>query len=604
MGNKIVIVGLLIALVTILLPLPVYAQTVVDGDVGHYQAFYLAFQRMSFAANDLLWVFYVDTDTDDLMYRTSDDSGATWAGEIKIFDNAEYGQRVSVEYDGTYTYIVASDVTNTYFRRGTPNIDGTFTWSTAWQNTEIGGGSVPDICVDSNGYPYVGYQWSNYGNVTKSSTNDGTWVTDTGNNFPYQFSGTDTSWNVSVVGLTNGRVAAIRSDNNGGENRKIRVSTWTGLAWRTERVTVAGTTYHQAVPQDDDLHITFLNSASDDITYVKYTYNTNSLGAETVLEANGDNYSPPVITMTNYNDLYVFWPNGPVADHIYYIKYSNYIGSWGDRVDFVDESIADGIPDSMYYMNCDEEVDAATIPLYWVADNYSLKVKLVSETASVNTLSPSGITATGATLRGEVTATGTGVITASGFQINTTPSATGSTDVPHSCPCGLGVFNEPVTGLEADELYYYRAYATNVNGTVYGSWEIFLTDTQGAGAPPDQPDEPDDGMTPPIPTTGPVGWVTDPTTRDFDGWFLSDLLNPFFDLISRSFVWFCVMVFVIAAIGIALCRFTRHLGITFLALGMVLGLYIGGGYLDWWILFPYLIVGIALIVKEQQYGWG
>src|SRR5690606_19147136 len=97
---------------------------------------------------------------------------------------------------------------------------------------------------------------------------------------------------------------------------------------------------------------------------------------------------------------------------------------------------------------------------------------------TVTTSAASSITATGATLSGNVTADGGDPVTKRGFVYSSTDDTPtfgegGETDVPDGN--GTGVFSEAISGLSASTTYHYQAYATNSKGTTYGGVESFTT---------------------------------------------------------------------------------------------------------------------------------
>jgi len=304
------------------------------------------FQRKSFYANGRFWVFY--SDGTNMVYRTSTD-GITWSSATSV--KATSGLYFSVWFDGTYLHYANAAGASIYYRRGTPNADGTITWSAVEQTvaTTYNKAYYPYVSVDSNGYVWVGYMEYTgtyyYPFVIKSGNNDGTWGT-TPSGFPYQLSTTSSSyWRVSVIPLTSGKMLAVYAYNSA----TVRAQRWDGSAWGSEVATTSaiyvGYVY-SAVAQGDDVHLTFIKYSPNDILYVKYTYATNSFGTETTLVASATAYSAPVISIdTSTNDLYVFAatkytgaPSGWTANHIYYIKYTASSGTWGSWTDWIDES--------------------------------------------------------------------------------------------------------------------------------------------------------------------------------------------------------------------------------------------------------------------------
>jgi uncharacterized protein (TIGR02145 family) len=93
---------------------------------------------------------------------------------------------------------------------------------------------------------------------------------------------------------------------------------------------------------------------------------------------------------------------------------------------------------------------------------------------SVTTGAVSNISSTGATVAGEVAATGGATVTARGVCYATTQNPTTSGTCAAS-GSGAGTFSATITGLTSGTLYYVRAYATNSAGTAYGSQASFTT---------------------------------------------------------------------------------------------------------------------------------
>jgi len=101
----------------------------------------------------------------------------------------------------------------------------------------------------------------------------------------------------------------------------------------------------------------------------------------------------------------------------------------------------------------------------------------VSVTApTVTTTAAASITATGATLAGNVTSAGGGTVSSRGYVISdsdTTPDKNQERTIADGS--GTGAFSEAISGLSPSTLYYYRTYATNQAGTSYGSVDSFET---------------------------------------------------------------------------------------------------------------------------------
>jgi hypothetical protein len=93
------------------------------------------------------------------------------------------------------------------------------------------------------------------------------------------------------------------------------------------------------------------------------------------------------------------------------------------------------------------------------------------------TTAASGITYNSATSGGNVTSDGGSSVTARGICWSTGAAPTTSNSA-YSAGTGTGSFTGYLTGLAASTTYYVRAYATNANGTTYGTQISFATSAQ------------------------------------------------------------------------------------------------------------------------------
>lgn len=591
-----------LALCLLLLPLPVYAQSTVVPDVGGATGF-LEYppQRMSFYASGRYWAFYVNDTSNEFCYRSSTDASA-WSGETTVRTNVSLAsQHWSITFDGTYVHyaIRPNAPTGIMYRRGIPTADGSITWSAAEQTARAAAsGNRPDIAVDTSGYAYIAYNIGGDCEVTKNTNNDGTWSTEDG--WPQTVkAGSMGGASQTIIALTNGRMLCVYTATTEVPPDIIRMQRWDGVAWGAERITLSDIENYAAfavVAEDDDAHIVFLKDASYDIVYVKYTYSTNSVSGETTVYSGATSTSYPAITrITDTYDLFVFWENAPTNDHIYYRKYSHYTDTWESNVDLVDESVIDGLPASGYHLNTDYTSNLDKVGVYYIADPQKLKYKNVAETASVTTLSPSAVTATTATLRGNISSVGTGSITTRGFQYNYTPSESGAGYTQESGSFSVGVYSLPVTDLETDTIYYNRAYAINAAGTETGEWVGFMTTQPSYES--EEEGEGENGYAPSLPSE-PGGWIRPP--KDWGTIGIGEGQIPL------TFFVFLLLVGLVVFVGLLITKYTRSLGILFMTLGFIIVVFCfwpKGGYLDWWVLFPYILVGWALLVREQPFAW-
>ena len=158
------------------------------------------YQRKSLYAAGLFWIFY-EVRYGNIYYRTSSD-GITWSA--RTFVTSVVGGNAwdfDLWFDGTYLHYVAkAEAYKTVYRRGTPISDGSITWSAAEQVvTSTKCCDYPTVTVDALGYPFIGYRDDDdlYPYVTKSSKNDGTWVTASG--YPFKLISDAEYWFVRVL---------------------------------------------------------------------------------------------------------------------------------------------------------------------------------------------------------------------------------------------------------------------------------------------------------------------------------------------------------------------------------------------------------------------
>ena len=105
-------------------------------------------------------------------------------------------------------------------------------------------------------------------------------------------------------------------------------------------------------------------------------------------------------------------------------------------------------------------------------------IPATAPTVTTNTPATS-ITNTSASAGGNVTADGGATVTARGIDVSTSNSFSTFTSYP-AASGGTGSFSVNLTGLVQNTTYYYRAYATNSQGTSYGSNGTFKTRTTPA----------------------------------------------------------------------------------------------------------------------------
>jgi len=278
-------------------------------------------QRKCFYANGRYWVFY--SDGTNMVYKSSTD-GASWSDPTSEVA-ADQGDRFSVWFDGTYVHYVTNCPAARKYRRGTPNSDGTITWSQSQQNCY--GDFDAQVAVDTNTYPWFTYiqTVANYLYVRKSNTNDGTWNTQSG--FPYYPGRGDVNRMIAIIPLTNQRTYLFYPI---GSSSLVYGQLWTGSWGGEEAITgnnPATSTYSfSAVNYGDDVHIVYDAVTSRNIIHHKRTYGSGWGGGTTVRTGGGDRGISLTVNTAN-GDLYVFYTSD--STKLQYRKYTASTSSWG-----------------------------------------------------------------------------------------------------------------------------------------------------------------------------------------------------------------------------------------------------------------------------------
>lgn len=108
---------------------------------------------------------------------------------------------------------------------------------------------------------------------------------------------------------------------------------------------------------------------------------------------------------------------------------------------------------------------------------YGTKLSFTTQAIpSVTTTASSNVTSSAATAGGNVTSQGTSAVTQRGVVWSTSqnPTITTNSGITNDGN-GTGIFISEITGLALSTTYYYRAYATNDQGTAYGAQSSFQT---------------------------------------------------------------------------------------------------------------------------------
>ena len=304
--------------------------TAVIGSSGFYTSANLPFQRKSFHANGLHWIFY--SDHANMVYRASTD-GIIWSSPTAVRD-ALYGYLFSLWFDGTHVHYAYRDATGILYRRG--SISGaTIIWEP--EHAVVTGNLwVPNICVDTDGIPWISYRTNNINTpldtkpyIVKTTTSDGSsWDT------PKQLSTQNQLWWVEPVPLTLGKVYVLYSYPQG----QIYGDLWNSNSWLTtpENVTSGSSATRcfgsfASVAKGNNIYVVYVHNFTRNIMTLNRT--TSGWGTETtivrfdpdeIIYPEPPDPAPTITVDPSKGDLYVRWIRGKV----YQIKYDGNLKEW------------------------------------------------------------------------------------------------------------------------------------------------------------------------------------------------------------------------------------------------------------------------------------
>jgi hypothetical protein len=409
-------------------------------------------QRKIFMANGRHWVFY--TDGTNGVYKTSLD-GVTWSNK-SIFRTGIYrlnGVEFAIWFDGTYFHYAYSPYAVTqqpiYYRRGTPNANGTISWSAAEQTAvaavQMIWYRILSISVDSDGHIWIGYIYVSFSGtadfyVTKSGNNNGTWGT-TPSGFPYKF-GDFSGGNLIILPLASSEMLAVIYGFPRLYAKKWDGSTWSGYM-SVDTSTKMGSTVPNVVSAiilSNNAHVILANGK---VGHYKWTYSSDSWSSGTIIYSNAD---WAVLTILSTN-LYCFIaPNYPDHQHIFYKKFNG--SSWdANPTDWIIEETFCG-------NNCFTCSYNGVSLVYYPSSSNTLKYAYLS---FVTMDSISGITSREAMAHGILEA---GPYTKRGFCWNTTGEPTiADNKVEEEGSFGSGSYSLEMTGLTTNTHYFVKAYA-------------------------------------------------------------------------------------------------------------------------------------------------
>ena len=327
------------------------------GTDGSTQVGRVSYRKVFYASGNH-WVFYSNGSTQG--YRSSLD-GVVWSNFniIGTGSGAVNTEGLTVCFDGVNFHYVRESPADSdlYYRMGLAETNGSITWLAAENKVKAGTLAVRSICVNSSGYPVIGYQDGTYEWVITSSTKNGTWTTDVDTKLS-----TTSYWGLLVSPLTNSKLYAMYFTND-----NIYGRLWNGSAWEAQITITTRNPFTQTLASvtsvGDSIYLTYLEGPTDDIRFVEY--NGSSWGDDTLILALANDWCSPAITLKGTaGDLRIFWTNTPTNNHIYYITRTS--GTWDiSSTDWITD--ADTIPYLYSFAGTDQAYNGIT-GVVWVSN--------------------------------------------------------------------------------------------------------------------------------------------------------------------------------------------------------------------------------------------
>lgn len=348
--------------------------------------------------------------------------------------------------------------------------------------------------------------WGSSSNVTPGSAGDGAWVT------PYIISPANNST------LYAGYADVWKTTNKGNSWSKISTIS-TGSKIRSMAIAPSNTQVLYVADPDQIWKTTNDGSNWTEVTNNLPTGSSNI----TYIAVKADDPNTVWVTLSGYNSNNVFvstngggsWTNvssGLPQLPVYTIVQNAQITSTTHLYIGTELGVyfKDGSNNWVEYNDGLPKVKCGELDIYYASNPANSKLRLASygrglwETTMeqensdlpvVQTSTPTDITATSATLGGNVTDEGSSGVTERGVVWSTSPNPTTNDNKIVDGSTGTGSYSAPVSGLNPATTYYTRAYAINSTGTAYGGQESFTTncntfsvpfseDFEGAGFPP------------------------------------------------------------------------------------------------------------------------
>lgn len=323
-------------------------------------------QHKLFEIDGRLWLFY--SDGVGIVSTTSLD-GLAWSPPEVVRSPGSLGHRIGLWFDGAhlhYAFATAETDGDVYYRRGTPEPDGTIAWDGAEQVAyamDPGANAMyPKVTVDALGRPWIGFVLVEGGIttppyaaiVTHTDAVDGTWTTAAG--FPTTLVADhhDTYPDPAGVALAGGATLWIYNRDDGDAPYYGRI--FDG-AWRDEEpVTETSAKYGlYAVAADPATGTVDLAYRGGGAVRYRERSADGTWSAETSLTSSGSGHTS--ITLLGGGDIAVTWLDKGDDEVVFRERLA---GAWGDPQLWADES-AQALADKRNGINSNALVTTGTV---------------------------------------------------------------------------------------------------------------------------------------------------------------------------------------------------------------------------------------------------
>ncbi len=288
------------------------------GQATSYVVFYAATRWWAFWSNGT-----------NMVFDTSTDGGQTWTGSPTSCGAATGYTLWDAYFDGTYLHYVRCATGTLYYRRGTPQSNGTMSWAAAEQTVQSGATAVtyPSVTCCGGGKPTV--SWLNRASSTyltyvkQSSTTDGTFSEDT-NVTKSNFHSSSSGGRSKVAGLSTSAFMI----GYGTSTSTINFMRWNGSAWQSADTQPFNDAINSMTwklignpGSDTEAYLLYMDSAGDINFFRRQSNNTWTSIQDTGVNGSTTNVMLGFSVQWSSHKAWVAYVPSTTTHEVYYIAY-------------------------------------------------------------------------------------------------------------------------------------------------------------------------------------------------------------------------------------------------------------------------------------------